>query len=130
MLFLGTDYTAKFNPIEDHGVENTMSTLNSALKHLFNRLTFGMAPDDQVRLIMSSKTIFGHGSSNAAIQAYDGYFILQYLYKQGIRPQIITRSGKILSLKVAELDIKYIDSSCFIPMKLAEFPKTFGRTEA
>ena len=62
-------------------------------------------------------------------QAYDGYFILQYLYKNGITPEIITRGAKILSLTVPEMNIKFIDSVCFIPMKLAAFPKTFGLTE-
>ena len=62
-------------------------------------------------------------------QAYDGYFILQYLYKKGITPEIITRGAKILSLTVPEINIKFIDSLCFIPMKLAAFPKTFGLTE-
>jgi hypothetical protein len=62
-------------------------------------------------------------------QAYDGYFILQYLYKNGITPEIITRGAKILSLTVSEINIKFIDSLCFIPMKLAAFPKTFGLTE-
>jgi hypothetical protein len=58
-----------------------------------------------------------------------GYFILQYLYKNGITPEIITRGAKILSLTVSEMNIKLIDSLCFIPMKLAAFPKTFGLTE-
>ena len=63
------------------------------------------------------------------LQAYDGYFILQYLYKQGITPQMITRGAKVLSLTVSELNIKFIDSLCFIPMKLADVPKTYGLTE-
>ena len=62
-------------------------------------------------------------------QAYDGYFVLQYLYKNGITPEIITRGAKILSLTVSEMNIKFIDSLCFIPMKLVAFPKTFGLTE-
>ena len=62
-------------------------------------------------------------------QAYDGYFILQHLYKNGIVPEVITRGAKILSLTVPQLNIKFIDSLCFIPMRLASFPKTFGVTE-
>ena len=42
---------------------------------------------------------------------------------------MITRGAKILSLTVTELDIKFIDSLCFIPMHLANFPKTFGFAE-
>ena len=58
-------------------------------------------------------------------QAYDGYFILQYLYKNGITPEIITRGAKIISLTDSEMDIKFIDSLCFVPMKLAAFPKGY-----
>jgi hypothetical protein len=61
-------------------------------------------------------------------QAYDGYFILQYLYNNGVTPEVITRGAKILSLTVPELNIKFIDS-CFIPMHLTDFPKTFGITQ-
>jgi hypothetical protein len=42
---------------------------------------------------------------------------------------MITRGAKVLSLTVSELNIKFIDSLCFIPMKLADVPKTFGLTE-
>ena len=63
------------------------------------------------------------------LQTYDGYFILRYLYKNGITQEIITRGAKILSLTVSEMNIKFIDSLCIIPMKLAAFPKTFGLTQ-
>ena len=43
--------------------------------------------------------------------------------------EVIMRGGKTLSLEVAMLDIKFIDSLNFIPMKLANFPKTFGIEE-
>ena len=36
------------------------------------------------------------------------------------------RGAKVLSLKVELFDIRFIDSLNFIPMKLANFPKTFG----
>ena len=80
------------------------------------------------------KWVFANKNANTTFvahnfQAYDGYFILQYLYKNGITPEIITRGAKILSLTVPEMNIKFIDSLCFIPMKLAAFPKTFGLTE-
>jgi hypothetical protein len=45
-------------------------------------------------------------------QAYDGYFILQYLHNNGVTPEVITRGAKILSLTVPELNIKFIDSLC------------------
>ena len=62
-------------------------------------------------------------------QGYDGYFILQYLHKNGIVPEVIMRGAKLLTIYVPMLNIKFMDSLCFIPMKLANFPKTFGVTE-
>ena len=40
--------------------------------------------------------------------------------------EVIMRGGKTLSLKVPMFNIKFIDSLNFIPMKLANFPETFG----
>ncbi len=62
-------------------------------------------------------------------QGYDGYFILQYLHKNGVVPEVIMRGAKLLTIYVPMLKIKFIDSLCFIPMKLANFPKTFGIAE-
>ena len=44
---LGTDYTVQFYPLDVHGVSNVMSTLNTAIRSLFDRLTSDMAPHDQ-----------------------------------------------------------------------------------
>ena len=62
-------------------------------------------------------------------QGYDSYFILQYLREQGVMYEVIMRGGKTLSLEVPMFGIKFIDSLNFIPMKLANFPKTFGIEE-
>ena len=62
-------------------------------------------------------------------QAYDGYFITEYLVENAIHYQIIYRDAKILSLKVPVWGIRFIDSLNFIPMSLAKFPKTFGQDE-
>ena len=62
-------------------------------------------------------------------QGYDSYFILQYLRKNGVQYDIIMRGAKVLSLSVPMFQIKFIDSLNFIPMRLANFPKTFGLTE-
>ena len=43
------------------------------------------------------------------------------------KPQVILRGTKLISIKFN--NIKYIDSYSFIPMALANFPKTFGMTE-
>ena len=72
----------------------------------------------------SSSIVMAHN-----FQGYDGYFILQYLHKNGLVPEVIMRGAKILTLNVPMLDIKFVDSLCFIPMRLANFPKTFGLNE-
>ena len=62
-------------------------------------------------------------------QGYDGYFIQQYLHENGVIPEVIMRGAKILTMYVPMLKIKFIDSLSFIPMRLADFPKTFGLNE-
>ena len=62
-------------------------------------------------------------------QGYNSYFVLQYLREQGVKYEVIMRGGKTLSLTVEIFNIKFIDPLNFIPMKLANFPKTFGIEE-
>ena len=62
-------------------------------------------------------------------QGYDGYFIQNYLNENAVKYEVILRGAKILSLTVPMFNIKFIDSLNFIPMGLAKFPKTFGKTE-
>ena len=63
------------------------------------------------------------------IQAYDSYFILQYLRKNVVQYDVIKRGAKVLSLLVDMLKIKFIYSLNFIPMRLATFPKAFELNE-
>ena len=73
-------------------------------------------------------------------QGYDSYFILQYLHENGVImrcaighyamcPEVIMRCAKVLTLSVPMFNIKFIDSLIFIPMRLADFPTTFGLDE-
>lgn len=58
-------------------------------------------------------------------KGYDGYFILEELYKQRTTNlQQNVNGAKILSLELPH--IKFIDSMNFFPMALANFPKTLG----
>ncbi|XP_078684907.1 uncharacterized protein LOC144918222 [Branchiostoma floridae x Branchiostoma belcheri] len=59
-------------------------------------------------------------------KAFDGYFILKYLIDNAIVPKGIFNGGKIMTLQVPRLKIKFIDSFNFIQMALSKFPKTFG----
>jgi hypothetical protein len=62
-------------------------------------------------------------------QGYDSYFILEYLHENGVIPEVIMRGAKVLTLSVPMFNIKFIDSLSFIPMRLADFPTTFGLDE-
>ena len=62
-------------------------------------------------------------------QGYDGYFIQNFLNKNAVKYEVILRGAKILLMTIPMFNIKFIDSLNFIPMSLAKFPKTFGKTE-
>ena len=65
------------------------------------------------------------------MKSYDGYFLLEYLIDQSMRPDKIIYSGsKIMYMTVErDLHIKVIDSLNFLPMKLSKLPKAFGLKE-
>ena len=65
------------------------------------------------------------------MKGYDGYFLLEYLINQSIRPdKIIYNGSKIMYMAVEEdLHIKVIDSLNFLPMKLSQSPRAFGLHE-
>ena len=65
------------------------------------------------------------------MKGYDGYFLLEYLIDQSMRPdKIIYNVSKIMYMTVEkDLHIKVIDSLNFLPMKLSKLPKAFGLKE-
>ncbi len=65
------------------------------------------------------------------MKGYDGYFLLEYLIDNAMRPDKIIYSGsKIMYMTVEKnLHIKIIDSLNFLPMKLSALPKAFGLNE-
>jgi hypothetical protein len=65
------------------------------------------------------------------MKGYDGYFLLEYLIDNSIRPDKVIFSGsKIMYMTVErDLHIKVIDSLNFLPMKLSTLPKAFGLDE-
>ena len=62
-------------------------------------------------------------------QGYDGYFIQSFLNANGVKYEVIMTGAKIVTLTVPMFNIRFIDSLNFIPMALANFPKTFGLDE-
>ena len=62
-------------------------------------------------------------------QGYDGYFIQSFLNANGVKYEVIMTGAKIVTLTVPMLNIRFIDSLNFIPVALANFPKTFGLDE-
>ena len=63
------------------------------------------------------------------MKGYDGMFVLDYLYRNCIIPKMILNGAKIMSIDISLNDIKIIDSLNFLPMPLANMPKTFGIEE-
>ena len=58
------------------------------------------------------------------LQAYDGYFVIEELYRDGKTVKQIRAGAKIIELR--HYGIKFIDSLNFFSMPLSDFPKTFG----
>ena len=73
---------------------------------------------------MTGATCIAHN-----FKGYDSYFILNYLYKNNVKPVLIMNGAKIMELKVPSANVRFIDSLNFFPMALAKLPKTFGFTE-
>ena len=71
-------------------------------------------------------TVIAHNA-----RAYDAYFIHDYLMKNGIIPERSIFSGsKIMFMKVNRgLNMRILDSLNFLPMPLANLPKSFGMAE-
>ena len=61
-------------------------------------------------------------------QGYDGYLLLEELYKQAAVPSQIVNGAKRLSVSIPGGN-KFIDSLNFFSMALASFPQTFGFRE-
>ena len=64
-------------------------------------------------------------------KAYDSYFIYDYILENSITPEPIIFSGfKIMYMKIGRnLNLRVIDSLNFLPMPLANFPKSFQLNE-
>ncbi len=80
------------------------------------------------------KWLFTKGHANHIFvahnfQGYDGYFIQNFLNANGVKYDVIMTGAKIVTLTVPMFNIRFIDSLNFIPMALANFPKTFGLDE-
>ncbi len=80
------------------------------------------------------KWLFTKGHANHIFvahnfQGYDGYFIQNFLNTNAVKYNVVMRGAKIVTLTVPMFNIRFVDSLNFIPMALANFPKTFGLDE-
>lgn len=57
---------------------------------------------------------------------YDSYFILPQLIKEKMRVQVVNQGGRLLGVTLADLNIRFIDSLNFLPMKLSKLPHAMG----
>lgn len=60
------------------------------------------------------------------LKGYDAYFILQYLYENKVKPDLIMNGAKVMTIEVSEAQIKFIDSLNFLTMPLSHLPNAFG----
>lgn len=58
------------------------------------------------------------------LQSYDGYFVINELYRDGKEVRQIRNGAKLLEIE--HFDIRFIDSLNFFTMPLKNFPSTFG----
>lgn len=65
------------------------------------------------------------------MKGYDGYFLLEHLIDNSMRPDnIIFTGSKIMSMHVSRgLNMRILDSLNFLPMKLSKVPEAFGLQE-
>ena len=59
-------------------------------------------------------------------KGYDNYFIVRKLLEEKMYIDLITQGGKLMSVTVTKLDIRFLDSLNFLPMKLAKMPQAMG----
>lgn len=64
------------------------------------------------------------------LAGYDCSFILDFLHQQRIRPNLILRGLKVLQIRIEELKMSVKDSLAFLPMSVANMPRSFGFEES
>ncbi|GAV09138.1 hypothetical protein RvY_18732 [Ramazzottius varieornatus] len=63
-------------------------------------------------------------------RAFDGYFILKWLTKNGVVPDVILDGSKILRPDVKEFGIKFRDTLSYVPLSLSKWATTFQVDQA
>ncbi|XP_053382445.1 uncharacterized protein LOC128549547 isoform X1 [Mercenaria mercenaria] len=80
--------------------------------------------------------LFTQGNSDTTVishngRGFDHFPILKYLVNQSIVPQTIFNGSKCMYMHIARsLNIRFVDSLSFLPMKLADLPSCFGLDES
>jgi hypothetical protein len=58
---------------------------------------------------------------------YDFVFLLKQIHSRGIKHQVIYRGSKLMHVRILDkLNIRLLDSLCFLPVGLAKLPRAFG----
>ena len=70
---------------------------------------------------MGGTTFIAHNS-----KGYDGYFILNQLVKEKLEVELVAQGGKLISITLKDLGIKFLDSLSHLPMALSKLPKCLG----
>jgi hypothetical protein len=115
----------------DEEYEITKNWCDLTVQSPWQEKSFGIGfnvTNDVGEFIFSQKfkhyTIIAHN-----MQGYDGSFLLRFLAERGIKPKVILKGRKIMSIIVPGFQIRIIDSFNFLPMGLAGFQKALGLKE-
>ncbi|KAM4023523.1 uncharacterized protein ACNLHF_028190 [Anomaloglossus baeobatrachus] len=77
-------------------------------------------------LFFTSGKFSGHTFIAHNAGRYDAYFIVKELISEKRCVKLISRGGRLLCVTLPDLDIRFIDSLNFIPMKLSKLPQAMG----
>ncbi|KAM4028544.1 uncharacterized protein ACNLHF_023858 [Anomaloglossus baeobatrachus] len=77
-------------------------------------------------LFFTSGKFSGHTFIAHNAGRYDAYFIVKELISEKLCVKLISRGGRLLCVTLPDLDIRFIDSLNFIPMKLSKLPQAMG----
>ena len=95
-----------------------------------NQFTFsGETTQDQFCQWLVSPENKGYTVLAHNLKGYDGYFILDYLFQNGMSPAVIYKGSKVIYIGITKLQLRMIDSVNFLPMPLSKLPKCFDIPE-
>ncbi|XP_065213964.1 uncharacterized protein LOC135841092 [Planococcus citri] len=123
-------YTEKYIFFDYEAQQETGQHIpNLIIAHDFSGNVYSFNTNDDFCAWLISRKHKNYTAIAHYARGYDAHFILQYCLKQTILPKTIYNGSKLMELKIKTLKLRIIDSHCFVPSALSDFPKTFALTE-